>query len=57
MRAVVFDRPGNESVLRVGEAPAPELGPGGLPIRVAAARVNRADLLQRVVCVLNIRPS
>jgi NADPH2:quinone reductase len=57
MRAVVFDRPGDESVLRVGEAPAPELGPGGLPIRVAAARVNRADLLQRVVCVLNIRPS
>jgi putative PIG3 family NAD(P)H quinone oxidoreductase len=47
MRAVVFDQPGDESVMRVGEAPAPELGPGDLRIRVAAAGVNRADLLQR----------
>jgi len=47
MRAIVFDQPGDESVMRVGEAPAPELGPGDLRIRVAAAGVNRADLLQR----------
>lgn len=47
MRAVVFDRPGDESVLRVAEAPAPPLGPGDLRIRVRAFAVNRADLLQR----------
>src|SRR5688572_27593575 len=47
MRAVVFDEPGDESVLRVGEVEAPALGPGDLRIRVAGAGVNRADLLQR----------
>lgn len=47
MRAVVFDQPGDESVLRVGEVEAPPLAPGALRIRVAAAGVNRADLLQR----------
>ncbi len=47
MRAVVFDQPGDESVLRVGEVEAPTLGPRDLRIRVAAAGVNRADLLQR----------
>jgi putative PIG3 family NAD(P)H quinone oxidoreductase len=47
MRAVVFDAPGDESVLRVGEVEAPALGPGDLRIRVAGAGVNRADLLQR----------
>ncbi len=41
------DGPGDESVLRVGEAPAPALGPGALRIRVVATAVNRADLLQR----------
>ncbi|HEY8493936.1 MAG TPA: NAD(P)H-quinone oxidoreductase [Myxococcota bacterium] len=47
MKAVLTDRYGDESVLRVGEAPAPELVPGALRIRVAATAVNRADLLQR----------
>jgi putative PIG3 family NAD(P)H quinone oxidoreductase len=47
MRAIVFDQPGDESVLHVGEVEAPPLGPGALRIRVAAAGVNRADLLQR----------
>src|SRR5574341_1338219 len=47
MRAVVFDQPGDESVLRVGEVAEPALGPGELRIRVAGAGVNRADLLQR----------
>ena len=47
MRAVVFDRPGDESVLRVGEVPAPAPGPRQLLVRVAATAVNRADLLQR----------
>jgi putative PIG3 family NAD(P)H quinone oxidoreductase len=47
VRAVVFDRPGDESVLRVGEAPAPAPGPRQILVRVAATAVNRADLLQR----------
>jgi putative PIG3 family NAD(P)H quinone oxidoreductase len=47
MKAVIFDKPGDESVLHVGEVEAPELGPNDLRIRVAGAGVNRADLLQR----------
>jgi putative PIG3 family NAD(P)H quinone oxidoreductase len=47
VKAVLIERPGDETVLRVGEAPAPALGPGELRIRVAATAVNRADLLQR----------
>jgi putative PIG3 family NAD(P)H quinone oxidoreductase len=47
MKAVVFDAPGDESVLHVGEVEAPVLGPDDLRIRVAGAGVNRADLLQR----------
>lgn len=47
MRAIVIDKPGDESVLRLGEAPAPTLGPGELRLQVAAAAVNRADLMQR----------
>ncbi|HEY0591638.1 MAG TPA: NAD(P)H-quinone oxidoreductase [Thermoanaerobaculia bacterium] len=47
MKAIVFDEAGDESVLRVGEVPTPEPGPRDVRIRVAAAGVNRADLLQR----------
>ncbi len=47
MKAVVFDKPGDESVLHVGEVDPPLLGPNDLRIRVAGAGVNRADLLQR----------
>ena len=47
MRAVLVDEPGDESHLRIGEAPAPELGRGDLRLRVVASAVNRADLLQR----------
>jgi len=47
MRAVVFDAPGDEDVLRVAEVPPPALGAGELRIRVAATALNRADLLQR----------
>ena len=47
MKAIVQDGPGDESVLRLGEAPAPDLAPGALRLRVAATAVNRADLLQR----------
>jgi putative PIG3 family NAD(P)H quinone oxidoreductase len=47
MRAVVCDGPGDETVLRIAEVASPELGSGDLRIGVAAAAVNRADLLQR----------
>jgi putative PIG3 family NAD(P)H quinone oxidoreductase len=47
MKAIVFDAPGEEDVLRLGEVPAPEPGPEQLRIRVTATAVNRADLLQR----------
>lgn len=47
MKAIVFDAPGDESVMRLGEAPAPSLGAGELRLRVFATAVNRADLLQR----------
>jgi len=47
MRAIVIERPGDETVLQIGEADAPRLGPGELRIQVAATAVNRADLLQR----------
>ncbi|MBI5481064.1 MAG: NAD(P)H-quinone oxidoreductase [Deltaproteobacteria bacterium] len=47
MRAVVFDRPGDESGLHLGEVPTPAPGPRQIRLRVAATAVNRADLLQR----------
>ena len=47
MRAIVFDQPGDESVLRLGDVPSPLLGPDDLRLRVRATAVNRADLLQR----------
>jgi putative PIG3 family NAD(P)H quinone oxidoreductase len=47
MKAVLIDSPGDEAVLRVGDAPEPALGAGELRLAVAASAVNRADLLQR----------
>jgi putative PIG3 family NAD(P)H quinone oxidoreductase len=47
MKAVIYDEPGDESVLRIAEVASPELESADLRIRVAAAAVNRADLLQR----------
>jgi putative PIG3 family NAD(P)H quinone oxidoreductase len=44
---VLFDAPGDESALRVGEAEPPRCGAREIRIRVRAAGVNRADLLQR----------
>ena len=47
MRAIVFDQPGDESVLHIGEVDPPPLVSGAIRIRVHATAVNRADLLQR----------
>lgn len=47
MRAVVANGSGGPEVLSVGELPDPEPGPGEVVLDVAAAGLNRADLLQR----------
>ncbi len=48
MRAVEITEPGGPEVLRVVARPVPAAGPGDLLIRVAAAGVNRPDVLQRM---------
>ncbi len=47
MRAVASKGPGGPETLSVGEVPDPEAGPGELLVRVRAAGVNRADVMQR----------
>jgi NADPH:quinone reductase len=47
VRAVVVTSPGGPENLVVRDVPDPVAGPGELLVRVAAAGVNRADLLQR----------
>jgi putative PIG3 family NAD(P)H quinone oxidoreductase len=47
MKAVLFEKPGDESVLYLGETADPAPGPGEVRLRVRACAVNRADLLQR----------
>lgn len=48
MRAVEIREPGGPEVLEVVEAPDPRAGAGEALIRIRAAGVNRADLLQRM---------
>lgn len=47
MRAIIFDEPGDESVLKVAEIDPPEMRADAVRIAVRAAGLNRADLLQR----------
>lgn len=47
MRAVVVTEPGGPEKLTIAEVPDAAAGPGELLVRVVAAGVNRADLLQR----------
>ena len=47
MRAVIFDGAGGPEVIRIGEVPKPAVAPGQVRIRVHAAALNRADLVQR----------
>ncbi|KAH7426087.1 hypothetical protein KP509_11G084200 [Ceratopteris richardii] len=46
MKAIVITKPGGPEVLELQEVPDPELKPGHVIIRIAAAGLNRADLLQ-----------
>ena len=48
VRAVVINQSGGPEELVVRVVPEPEPGPGDLTVEVAAAGVNRADLLQRL---------
>ena len=47
MRAVTVTTPGGPEVLRLAEVPDPVPGQGEVLVDIAAAGVNRADLLQR----------
>lgn len=47
MKAILFDAPGGPEVLRYDDAPDPKPGPDELLVRVRAAGLNRADLIQR----------
>jgi putative PIG3 family NAD(P)H quinone oxidoreductase len=47
MRAVIATEPGGPEVLTVTDIPDPEIGPDEVLLDVAAAGLNRADLLQR----------
>lgn len=47
MKAIVFDEFGSADVLGLAEAPMPEVRPDDLLVKVMAAGLNRADLLQR----------
>jgi putative PIG3 family NAD(P)H quinone oxidoreductase len=47
VRAVVVTEPGGPEVLVEADVPDPVAGPGEVVLEVAAAGVNRADLLQR----------
>jgi len=47
MRAVRIEQPGPNGTLELAEFPTPAPGPGEVLIRVAAAGVNRADVMQR----------
>jgi putative PIG3 family NAD(P)H quinone oxidoreductase len=47
MKAVIVEKPGDESVLKIAEVPNPKINPDEILIRVRAAGVNRADILQR----------
>ena len=48
MQAVEIAGPGGPEVLRIVERPVPRPGPGEVLVRVAAAGVNRPDVLQRM---------
>jgi putative PIG3 family NAD(P)H quinone oxidoreductase len=47
MLAVIVEEPGDPDVLEIQEVDTPRPGPDEVLVRVAAAGVNRADLLQR----------
>jgi putative PIG3 family NAD(P)H quinone oxidoreductase len=47
MKAIIIERPGDETVLKSGEVAEPKPGPTDLLINVSCAALNRADIMQR----------
>ena len=47
MRAVIYEGAGGPEVITIGEVPKPEVRPEHIRVRVHAAGLNRADLMQR----------
>lgn len=47
MRAAIYSGAGGPEVINIGEVPNPEVRPGHVRVRVHAAGLNRADLVQR----------
>tara|TARA_B110000977_G_C11019621_1_gene470750 strand:+ start:297 stop:1268 length:972 start_codon:yes stop_codon:yes gene_type:complete len=47
MKAILFEDYGDASVMTVGETPAPSINDDEVLIKVAAAGINRPDILQR----------
>jgi putative PIG3 family NAD(P)H quinone oxidoreductase len=47
MRAVIYTGAGGPEVITIGEVPKPEVRPEHIRVRVHAAGLNRADLVQR----------
>ncbi len=47
MKAVIVHQPGGPEQLAIGEVPTPVPAPGELLVRVRAAALNRADIIQR----------
>jgi NADPH:quinone reductase len=48
MQAIEIAQPGGPEVLRLVERPVPKPGPGEVLVKVAAAGINRPDVLQRM---------
>ena len=47
MKAITIPEPGGADALVLADVPSPEPAEGEVRIRVAAAGVNRADIMQR----------
>ena len=47
MRAAIYTGGGGTEVISIADVPDPEVRPGGIRVRVRAAGLNRADILQR----------
>ena len=47
MNAIVIDTPGGPEVLKIARRPTPQPGAGEILVKVAAAGINRPDVLQR----------
>src|SRR3954471_5909104 len=47
MRAAIYEGAGGPEVISIGEVPKPEVRPDHIRVRVHAAGLNRADIIQR----------